>query len=70
MNTSTILVWFVVSTGGYGGGNAAYSPPVADLASCQRIQAIIAKRVATSACVEAHIPIVTLPINRPTLPSK
>lgn len=35
----TLLVWVLMTSGGYGGNQIVYSPPVADSASCQRMQA-------------------------------
>lgn len=35
---NTILVWVLVSVGGYGGNQVTYSPSFADLESCQRTQ--------------------------------
>lgn len=57
---NTILVWIFVSVGGYNGNEVFYSPPMADLESCQRLQnssselrrpAIIAGQ-----CVQIRIP--------------
>lgn len=39
MNTVTVLVWVLVSIGGYGNNTPSYSLPLADLESCQRMQA-------------------------------
>ena len=38
---NTMLVWFLVSTGGYYSGLMNFSPPFATLQECQRVQKII-----------------------------
>jgi hypothetical protein len=35
---NTVLVWILVSIGGYNTNTITYSPPMADLESCQRMQ--------------------------------
>jgi len=35
---TTILVWFLISSGGYGSSDVVYSPPLPDLATCQFLQ--------------------------------
>lgn len=35
---NTILVWVLITMGGYNSNTATYSPPLADLESCQRMQ--------------------------------
>lgn len=35
---NTILVWILVSIGGYNGNNVTYSPPMHELESCLRMQ--------------------------------
>jgi hypothetical protein len=32
---NTILVWIVVTVGGYNGNEVVYSPPMPDLATCE-----------------------------------
>ena len=32
---NTIVVWYLVTVGGYGSNQVVYSPPMQDLASCQ-----------------------------------
>jgi hypothetical protein len=36
---STMLVWILVTVGGTNSNTPTYSPPMADLESCQRLQA-------------------------------
>jgi hypothetical protein len=35
---NTILVWILITVGGYNGNEVSYSPPMADLESCQRLK--------------------------------
>jgi hypothetical protein len=35
---NTILVWFLISSGGYNGSDVVYSPPLPDLEVCQFLQ--------------------------------
>jgi hypothetical protein len=38
---NTMLVWFLVSTGGYYSGLMNYSPPFATVQECERVQKIL-----------------------------
>jgi hypothetical protein len=58
---TSILVWVLISVGGYGSNQITYSPPMADLESCQRLQQA-AKEVISrpytiqSQCVQIRVP--------------
>ena len=55
---NTAMVWVLMTIAGYGGGEVVYSPPVADLASCQRMQQVFAKEYGAydnNRCVEIKI---------------
>ena len=58
---NTILVWVLISVGGYNSNQVTYSPPLADLESCQRIQKA-ARELADSRfrvysqCVQIRVP--------------
>lgn len=55
---TTILVWVLVTVGGYNTNTITYSPPMSDLESCQRLQ-IAAKTLVqyyfTNQCVQISI---------------
>jgi len=53
---NTILVWVLVSVGGYYGNQVVYSPQMADLESCQRIQKAIEKWAGQTQCVQIRVP--------------
>ena len=49
----TLLVWILVTTGGYNGNVVSYSPPLADLKSCE----FLMQNVPTSGkCIQVRIP--------------
>jgi len=55
---NTILVWVLVTLGGHGGlAVVAYSPPVTDLPSCQRMQEALKKMAggAKGQCVQITV---------------
>lgn len=35
---NTVLVWVLVTLGGYGGKHVVYSPPMPDLKTCEHLQ--------------------------------
>ena len=56
---NTILVWVLITVGGYGGDQVVYSPPMADLESCQRLQKAakeLTNRRLYSQCVQIRVP--------------
>ena len=53
---NTILVWVLISSGGYHGNQVVYSPQVADLESCQRIQQAVEKWARHTQCVQVRVP--------------
>ncbi len=53
---NTILVWVLVTVGGYHSNQVTYSPQMADLESCQRIQQSIEKWAGRTQCVQIRIP--------------
>lgn len=59
---NTILVWVMISVGGYSGNEVLYSPPMANLESCQHIQQTAAKLAEDrgyrvfSQCVQIRVP--------------
>lgn len=52
---SIFLVWVLITSGGYNGNQLSYSPPVADLASCQRMQEMAKDSGARSRCIQIEI---------------
>lgn len=57
---NTILVWVLVSVGGYGGNQITYSPPMPDLATCEFVrkntEELVSKSYALNArCVQIRI---------------
>lgn len=52
---TTILVWVLVTAGGYNSNNLTYSPPMADLESCQRVQGYVKDTVHWSQCIQIRI---------------
>lgn len=68
-----IVVWILVSVGGYSTNNVTYSPPFADLASCRKVAVEMGDDFPRrSKCVEVSIPVATLPSAgaRPSVGSK
>lgn len=53
---TSILVWYLVSVsdGGYNRGNVQYSPPLATLEDCQRIQKFVSSPVVYTQCVQVR----------------
>jgi hypothetical protein len=51
---TSILVWYLVSIskGSYNMGNVQYSPPLATLEDCQRIQNFLDKYSAHTKCIQ------------------
>ena len=51
---TSILVWYLVSVsyGSYNMGNVQYSPPLATLEDCQRIQKFVEKFSVYTQCVQ------------------
>ena len=57
---NTILVWVLITVGGYNSNQVVYSPPMHDLATCQFLQKNVAAIVDTvsklrSQCVPIRI---------------
>lgn len=44
---NTILVWVLITVGGYNSNQVVYSPPILDLATCQFLQKNVAAIVDT-----------------------
>ena len=60
---NTILVWVLVSVGGYGGNQITYSQPMPDLATCEFLlkntEQLVSKSYALRArCVQIRIMVV------------
>jgi hypothetical protein len=57
---NTILVWVLITVGGANGNQVVYSPPMADLESCQRLQKEAEALKPTSniraQCVQIRVP--------------
>jgi hypothetical protein len=51
-----ILVWVLVSLGGRNDSEIVYSPPMADLESCQRLQKAVERQVFQSQCIQIRVP--------------
>lgn len=51
---TSILVWYLVSIsdGAYNRGNINYSPPLATLEDCQRIQKVVNSSVVYAHCIQ------------------
>ena len=45
---TTILVWYMITVGGYNANEAVYSPPMPDLAQCQFLQKSVKEISATT----------------------
>ena len=56
---NTILVWVLITVGGGGGSQVVYSPFMADLESCQRLQKAVEPRVSAQ-CVQIRVPMVVV----------
>jgi hypothetical protein len=56
---NTILVWVLVTVGGHYGNQVVYSPQMADLESCKRVQESLVSRSRRlrGACVQILVPI-------------
>ena len=54
---NTILVWLLmtVSDGVYNRGNVSYSPPLATLEDCQRIQKNIPSNEVYTQCIQVYV---------------
>jgi hypothetical protein len=52
----TVLVWVLISIGGSVNSEVTYSPPVADLESCQRLQKEVEKWARRTRCIQIRIP--------------
>ena len=53
---NTILVWVLVTVGGYNSSEVNYSPPLADLTSCQRLLDSVAGMPRRAQCVQISVP--------------
>jgi hypothetical protein len=54
---NTILVWVLITVGGYNGNEVSYSPPMADLESCQRLEKVVREgKYNFTQCVQIRIP--------------
>jgi hypothetical protein len=57
---NTILVWVLITVGGANGNQVVYSPPMADLESCQRLQKaaeeVRSTRNVSAQCVQIRVP--------------
>jgi hypothetical protein len=53
---TSILVWVLVSLGGRNVSEIVYSPPMADLESCQRIQKAVERYAFQTQCVQIRVP--------------
>ena len=54
---NTILVWVLVSVGSYGNHAVLYSPPMADLESCQRLEKVVREgKYNFTQCVQVRLP--------------
>jgi hypothetical protein len=59
---NTILVWVLITVGGANSTQVTYSPPLADLESCQRVQKAAKeltggeRRGSYSQCVQIQVP--------------
>jgi hypothetical protein len=58
---TSILVWVLISVGGYGSNQITYSPHMADLESCQRLQQAAKEATAhpytsRTQCVQIRVP--------------
>lgn len=53
---NTVLVWLLVSVsdGAYNRGNVTYSPPLATLEDCQRIQRFIPQNRVETQCIQVR----------------
>jgi len=62
--TSTILVWFLVTSGGYNSNNLTYSPPVATQADCKHLHQntpdVYGK--VRGRCIQVAVPVMALPM--------
>ena len=52
----TILVWVLVTVGGGNSSAVSYSPPLADLASCQRLLDSVAGMPRRAQCIQISVP--------------
>ena len=54
---NTILVWVLVSVGGYGDHPVRYSPLMTDLESCQRLEKAVREgKYNFTQCVQIQVP--------------
>jgi len=63
--TSTILVWFLVTSGGYNSNNIVYSPPIATERDCEHLR----KNLPVSEyhshrgrCIQVAVPVMAVPM--------
>lgn len=57
---NTILVWVLISVGGYNGNDVVYSPQMVDLESCERLQKSVSAtarpdRYTRTSCVQIKV---------------
>ena len=52
---NSVLVWILVTVGGYNGNEVTYSPPMADLATCEFLKKLVTENTKSNAaprCVQ------------------
>ena len=52
---NTILVWVLVTVGGYNSNQVVYSPPMLDLATCQFLQKTMSDTHIRGRCVQIRM---------------
>ena len=53
---NTVLVWVLVTLGGYGGNTVTYSPYIADRKSCEFLQdSLPNSNILTSRCIQIRV---------------